>query len=180
MKIVGFAGSTSSTSINRELVKYTLTMFANEEIHLLDLNDYSLPMFSVDEEKKGYPQEVYDFLKVIADADAVICSLAEHNRNFTTAFKNLFDWASRIELKAFQNKPMLLMATSPGSYGGGNVLELAQKHLPALGANIKGVFSLPKFGENFDLASGSISNSEWKEKHLEIIDLFKKEINSCS
>lgn len=54
MKILAFAGSTSSTSINRELVKFVLKSFQDDEINLIDLNDYSMPVFSVDLEKKGF------------------------------------------------------------------------------------------------------------------------------
>lgn len=45
MKILAFAGSTSSTSINRELVKFVLKSFQDDEINLIDLNDYSMPVF---------------------------------------------------------------------------------------------------------------------------------------
>lgn len=54
MKILAFAGSTSSTSINRELVKFVLKSFQDDEINLIDLNDYSMPVFSVDLEKRGF------------------------------------------------------------------------------------------------------------------------------
>lgn len=52
MKIVAFAGSNSSTSINKELVKYTLKQFSNDEVILLDLNDFQAPLFSVDQREK--------------------------------------------------------------------------------------------------------------------------------
>ncbi|MBW7676263.1 NADPH-dependent FMN reductase [Chryseobacterium chendengshani] len=157
MKILAFAGSTSSTSINRELVKFVLKSFPQEEIKLIDLNDFSMPVFSVDLEKKGFPDEAHQFLKNIEECDVIICSLAEHNRSYSAAFKNIFDWASRINVKVFQNKPMLLMSTSPGGYGGGNVMNTAKTFFPQFGADVKETFSLPKFYENFDLESGVIN-----------------------
>ncbi|MEY8761588.1 NADPH-dependent FMN reductase [Chryseobacterium tongliaoense] len=163
MKILAFAGSTSSTSINRELVKFVLKSFQDENINLIDLNDFSMPVFSVDLEKKGFPDEAHHFLKVIEDCDVIICSLAEHNRSYSAAFKNVFDWASRINVKVFQNKPMLLMSTSPGGYGGGNVMNTAKTFFPQFGAEIKDTFSLPKFYENFDLESGVINPDMLKE-----------------
>ncbi|SDJ65905.1 NADPH-dependent FMN reductase [Chryseobacterium jejuense] len=172
MKILAFAGSSSSTSINRELVKFVLKDFQEEEINLIDLNDFTMPVFSVDLEKKGFPDEAHHFLKVIEECDVIICSLAEHNRSYSAAFKNLFDWASRINVKVFQNKPMLLMSTSPGGYGGGNVMNTAKTFFPQFAADIKDTFSLPKFYENFDLESGVINPdmlSELKTK----IDNFK-------
>ena len=156
MKIFAFAGSNSSTSINRELVKFVLKSFPDDEINLIDLNDYLMPVFSVDIEKKGFPEEARRFLKNIEDADIIICSLAENNRSYSAAFKNIFDWASRINVKVFQDKPMFLMTTSPGGYGGGNVMAEAAKFFPQFGADIKETFSLPKFYENFDLSNGIV------------------------
>ena len=175
MKILAFAGSTSSTSINRELVKFVLKDFQDEEINLIDLNDFTMPVFSVDLEKKGFPDEAHNFLKQIEECDVIICSLAEHNRSYSSAFKNVFDWSSRINVKVFQNKPMLLLSTSPGGYGGGNVMNTAKTFFPQFAADIKDTFSLPKFYENFDLESGVINPDMLKELK-DKIENFKNEI----
>ncbi|KUJ51184.1 NADPH-dependent FMN reductase [Chryseobacterium sp. JAH] len=175
MKILAFAGSTSSTSINKELVKFVLKSFQQHEINLIDLNDFSMPVFSVDLEKKGFPNQAHDFLNQIKECDVIICSLAEHNRSYSAAFKNIFDWASRINVKVFQNKPMLLMSTSPGGYGGGNVMNTAKTFFPQFAADVKETFSLSKFYENFDLESGIINPELLKELN-EKIENFKNEI----
>jgi NAD(P)H-dependent FMN reductase len=175
MKILAFAGSTSSTSINRELVKFVLKSFKEDEINFIDLNDFSMPVFSVDLEKKGFPDEAHSFLNQIEDCDAIICSLAEHNRSYSAAFKNIFDWASRINVKVFQNKPMLLMSTSPGGYGGGNVMNTAKTFFPQFAADVKETFSLSKFYENFDLESGII-NPEMLKDLNEKIESFKNQM----
>lgn len=177
MKILAFAGSTSSTSINRELVKFVLKDFQNDEINLIDLNDYDMPVFSVDREKKGFPNEAHQFLKQIEECDVIICSLAEHNRSYSAVFKNVFDWASRINVKVFQNKPVFLMSTSPGGYGGGNVMNTAKTFFPQFGADIKETFSLPKFYENFDLETGVI-NPEMLKDLNEKIENFKNQTKS--
>ncbi|KQR92644.1 NADPH-dependent FMN reductase [Chryseobacterium sp. Leaf180] len=172
MKIFAFAGSNSSTSINRELVKFALKSFSEHEINFINLNDFEMPVFSVDREKNGFPEEAKKFLSEIAASDIIICSLAEHNRSYSAAFKNIFDWASRIDVKVFQNKPMLLMSTSPGGYGGGNVMAEAQKFFPMFGADVKETFSLPKFYENFDLENGVI-NPEMLKDLQDKIERFK-------
>lgn len=177
MKILAFAGSTSSTSINRELVKFVLRNFQEDEINLIDLNDFDMPVFSVDCEKKGFPDEAHHFLKVIEECDVIICSLAEHNRSYSAAFKNVFDWSSRINAKVFQNKPMFLMSTSPGGYGGGNVMNTARTFFPNFGADVKETFSLPKFYENFDLESGIINPEILKELKNKI-ENFKHQVNN--
>lgn len=177
MKILAFAGSTSSTSINKELVKFVLKDFQDHEINLINLNDFDMPVFSVDREKKGFPDEAHHFLKVIGESDAIICSLAEHNRSYSAAFKNVFDWASRINVKVFQNKPMFLMSTSPGGYGGGNVMNTAKTFFPQFGADVKETFSLPKFYENFDMETGVIDPEILKDLKDKILN-FKNQIRN--
>ncbi|WP_294231669.1 NAD(P)H-dependent oxidoreductase [uncultured Chryseobacterium sp.] len=177
MKILAFAGSTSSTSINKELVKFVLKDFQDDEINLIDLNDFDMHVFSVDREKKGFPDEAHRFLNAIEECDVIICSLAEHNRSYSAAFKNVFDWASRINVKVFQNKPMFLMSTSPGGYGGGNVMNTAKTFFPNFGADVKETFSLPKFYENFDLESGII-NPEILKELKDKIENFKHQVKN--
>lgn len=161
MKIIAFAGSNSSTSINKKLVAYAASLFKNADVEILDLNDYELPLFSVDREKVlGQPQLAHDFLDKIASANLILLSLAENNGNYSSAFKNHFDWMSRIRNDVFQGKPMFLMATSPGGRGGKSVLDIAQNNLPRYGADIRAVFSLPQFYQNFDVEKGVISNAE--------------------
>lgn len=161
MKIVAFAGSPSSTSINKQLAGYAARLFDVPDTEILDLNDYEMPLFSVDREKViGTHELAVAFLDKIASADVLVVSLAENNGNYSAAFKNLFDWCSRIRKDVFQDKPMLLMATSPGVRGGASVLEIAQHNLPRYGANIKAVFSLPLFGQHFDQAEQRISDAE--------------------
>lgn len=149
-KIVVFAGSNSKHSINKELAAYAASFLMDKEIVVLDLNKYPLPIYGIDEEnEKGIPEKAISFYKEIESADGLILSLAEHNGNFTVAFKNMFDWMSRIEQKLWQNKPMLLMATSPGARGGASALNIAKSGFPYMGGNIISEFSLPKFHENF-------------------------------
>jgi chromate reductase, NAD(P)H dehydrogenase (quinone) len=169
MKITAFAGSSSKSSINLQLAAYAAQQFSNATVSLLDLNDFEMPLFSVDKEAETGPQEKARlFLQKMSEADCIVLSLAEHNGAYSTAFKNILDWVSRIDGKVFQNKPMLLMATSPGGRGGAAVLEAAQKRFPFLGADIKATFSLPSFGQNFKAGEG-IVNEQYREQLLQLI-----------
>lgn len=177
MKIIGFAGSTSSKSINKALVSYTLDKIKETDksisTELVDLNNFELPLFSVDREDEGFPENVQLFIDKIQSADALVVSMAEHNGAYSAAAKNLIDWCSRKELGFFNELPMLLMATSPGSYGGGNVLELAEKRFPKFKADLKCTFKLPSFSDNFNKDIG-IKEKELKEKHDKAIRTFLK------
>jgi len=170
MKIIAFGGSNSKQSINKHLATYAASLFENADVEVLDLNDYAMPLFSVDLEKEVGQHEIAKaFLAKLASADILVVSLAENNNNYSAAFKNLFDWSSRIAKEVFQQKPMLLLATSPGSRGGASVLEIARNALPRYGAEIKGTFSLPAFGANFDLNDNKISNAELDKELKDII-----------
>ena len=168
-KIIAFAGSSSKTSINKQLVTYAANQFENASVEVLDLNDYEMPVFSVDKEKEnGIHKLATDFYEKIGSADLIVISFAEHNGNYATAFKNVLDWTSRINAKTFQEKEMLLLATSPGARGGSSVLDIATKRFPFQGGIVKGSFSLPSFNDNFDTEKG-ITNEELKKQLLDII-----------
>lgn len=170
MKIIAFGASPSKNSINKKLAIYAASLFENAEVEVLDLNYFQMPIFTVDIEKEiGQHELAKAFLGKIATADILVVSLAENNSNYSAAFKNIFDWCSRITGKVFQEKPMLLMATSPGGRGGASVLEIAKKAFPRYGADIKATFSLPSFDANFDVEKGKISNPELDTLLREII-----------
>ena len=104
-KIIAFGASNSKKSINKQLATYAAGLFTNATTEVLDLNDFPVPTYSIDIEKEeGFPQAVHAFLNKIAEADLLVISMAEHNGNYTAAFKSLFDWMSRINVKLFQGK----------------------------------------------------------------------------
>lgn len=169
-KIIAFGASSSKNSINKKLATYTANLFENAAVEILDLIDYEMPIYSVDKEKdNGIHELAHYFYTKIGSADIVIISFAEHNGSYSSAFKNILDWASRINSKTFQEKPMLLLATSPGPRGGATVLEIAKSRFPFQGGIIKGSFSLPSFNANFDEEKGIVS-PDLKSKLLEIVN----------
>ncbi len=90
----------------------------------------------------------------IAESEAIIISFAEHNGSYSAAYKNLFDWCSRINPKVFQNKPVVMLVTSPGPGGAGRVLA-ATTSAPYFDADLKGSLSIPSFYDNSPFGSDS-------------------------
>ena len=149
-KIIAIGGSNSKNSINKVFASYTANKVKDAETIVVDLNDFDLPIYSIDLElKSGLPENATKLFNLIRSADGLIISLAEYNGSYTTAFKNVFDWMSRVNQKVWSDVPMLLMATSPGGRGGLGVLAAAKSAFPHLGGNIVGEFSLPSFYDNF-------------------------------
>ncbi|MEZ9564874.1 NADPH-dependent FMN reductase [Vibrio artabrorum] len=159
MKVIAFGASTSSTSINKTLATYAANLIEGADVKVLDINDYNVPMFSEDIEKEiGQAEGAQAFLSDLAEADAFVISFAEHNGHYPAAYKNLFDWATRIERSVFGEKPAVYLATSPGPGGAQTVLGTAAGSAPYFGGNVQASVSVPSFYDNFDFASGSISN----------------------
>lgn len=164
-KVITIAGSNSQNSINKILIEYATTLLENVEILTIDLNDYILPIYGVDfEAENGIPTAIKRLDEIIESADAFIISLAEHNGSYAAAFKNIIDWLSRLDMKIWKEKPMLLMATSPGGRGGATILQSASSYFPFLGAKIIETYSLPAFYDNFK--EGEIVEENYKRELL--------------
>jgi len=170
MKVLAFGASTSSQSINRQLANFAASQIPGANVTELDLRSLDLPIYSADEEEaNGPPADAQKFVDAISAHDAIVVSLAEHNGSYTAAFKNLYDWASRIEQKVWAGKPMLLLSTSPGGRGGATVMETAQEKFPRMGADIRASLSLPSFHDNFDPQKG-ITDEDFATKLQKAIE----------
>tara|TARA_B110000014_G_scaffold236071_1_gene201067 strand:+ start:2452 stop:2976 length:525 start_codon:yes stop_codon:yes gene_type:complete len=170
MKILAFGASNSENSINQMFAGYTAKQFTNAEVEMLHIDDYEMPLFSMKrEEALGNPDLSKKFFAKIGEADLIIISFAEHNGIYTAAYKNLFDWTSRIEGKVFQNKNMIFLSTSPGPGGAANVLAAATKSAPYFAGNVKASISLPSFYKGFDIENNEVTNEEVKQKIQEAI-----------
>ena len=155
--IVAFGASNSSQSINKKLANFTAHQLEDVEVNLLDLNDFEMPIYSADREKEsGIPDLALSFKKHLENSDGIIISFAEHNGAYSAAFKNIFDWISRIGKDVWANKPMFLMATSPGGRGGQTVLDIAVNKLKFMNQNSQVSFSLPFFQKNFSEEEGIV------------------------
>jgi len=161
MKILAFAASSSSNSINKKLVTYAASLINDAEIEILDINDYEMPLFSEDREKElGQPDAAKRFFNKIGSADALLISFAEHNGSYTAAYKNLYDWTSRIDPKVYQGKSMVMLSTSPGPGGASSVLALAKTSAPFGGGDVKADLSLARFYDIFDTDEGRLIKAE--------------------
>lgn len=174
-QIIAFAGSNSKNSINKKLAVYAASLVENVEVTVLDLNDFTLPLYGIDYEvAHGIPENAHAFLKHIKSSDGIILSLAEHNGAYATVFKNIFDWMSRIDGKLWSEKPMLLMASSPGARGGATVLEIAKGRFKYMGGNIVADFSLPSFNDNF--SDGKMINEELNNTLMAKVSFFESQL----
>lgn len=179
MKIIAFGASSSKNSINKQLVSFATHYFADQNVEILDLNDFEMPIYSTDKEiENGIPQLAIDFADKISQANFIMISFAEHNSAYSTAFKNIFDWTSRIHPRVmWKDKDMFIMSTSKGPRGGMSVLSMAAARLPRDGAKVLETFSLPNNSENFDEHLGIINEElleEFESKMIKIKSIIKR------
>lgn len=169
--ILTFGGSNSKNSISRSLAIYLGKMMKGYHLENIDLNDYELPLFSVDREKEfGFPDNALKLNDKLTQTDGLIIVLAEHNGAYSAVFKNMFDWLSRIDNEVWKQKPMLLLSTSTGVRGGQSVLEIARSRFPRNGGNIVGSMPFPSYNENF--RNGEIVNTELKSEVIALLNNF--------
>ena len=173
--IIVIGGSNSKKSINKTLATYAGEQLDEVVLTIVDLNEFKLPLYGIDlETEEGIHEEAKRLSGIFDWADGFVVSLAEHNGAYSVAFKNAFDWLSRINGKVWREKPVLLLATSPGGRGGQTVLQIAASSFPHLGAKVTGSMSFPSFFDNFK--DGEVVNPELKASLAKEIANFQKEI----
>lgn len=177
-KILCFAGSNSSKSINHKLVSFAASQIAAHEVKLIKLADFPLEMYSEDlEREKGFSVALQLLNNEIKAADALIVSVNEHNSNPSAFFKNIIDWLSRLDRSFLENKKILLMSTSNGKRGGMSSLEIIKNTLPRFKAEIIESFSFPSFSENFSTEENKIINEVLALGFTDVLQNFEHQIS---
>jgi len=166
MKILAFGASNHSASINAELVRFvaerlTAEIAPNSSTEIVDLNDFEMPIYSIDRQRENgvHPLAKKLFAKIGA-ADALIISFPEYNGSYTSAWKNIYDWMSRIDMKVYQGKPLLALAATPGPRAGAGVLQMVENSAPFFGADLRGIIGVDVWGEAYDPKAGALTRDD--------------------
>ena len=157
-KILAFAGSNNSKSINYQLVEFTASLIDNAAVKILDIRSWDIPIYSIDMDPDQTPDKITELITLIQEHDGFIIASPEHNGGTPAFFKNILDWLSRRAKSIFGDKPVLLMSTSPGGKGGATNLQFLNHTLPYQGAKIAATFSLPAFFDN--MKDGKLSGDQ--------------------
>lgn len=149
-KILAFAGSNSSTSINHQLLKY-IQKHHLSDLHLIELRSFDVPMYSMDVEKHtGIPQTIKNLYEEIQNAALLLVSTSEHNGSYTSYFKSTLDWLSRYNRDFVKEKKVFICGTSTGRGGAQGSIESSKKIFERLGGEVVATYSLPSFGHSFE------------------------------
>ena len=170
-RILAIGTTNHKISINKQLVDFASSLLNESECERIDMIPYDLPIFSADRhDEEGVPEQAMGFREMMSEYDGFIVSLAEHNGAYTAVFKNLIDWISVLEGKVWQQKPVLLLSTSPGPRGASTILGIAENYFPHMGARVTGSFSLASFHDTFDEKEGITDNEKLAELKQKIAE----------
>jgi NAD(P)H-dependent FMN reductase len=167
-KIIAFAGSNSSKSINHQLIQSVAKMAEEVEVEIISLRDYDAPIFGVDlEELEGFPETMKSLFDTFSSADGFIVSTPEHNGFMPAVLKNTHDWLSRMGRKVYNDKPAVFLSSSPGGRGGSSALGQMLSIMPHQGAQVIGGHSVGSFYDKFK--DGDLIEGEDKEAIKELV-----------
>ena len=175
MKILLFAGSLRSASLNKKVVRLTDKILKNNpevESIVVDLQPLQIPVYDGDIEAIGIPQGVQVLAAHIAACDAIIISSPEYNGSMSSPLKNTIDWISRVKPMPLAGKPVLMLGASPGAFGATHGLAHARQPLENLGnflypQSMGFMHADSAFEENGDLKDPALS-----EKLTKLLNTF--------
>lgn len=96
-----------------------------------------IPPYDADDDVAPEPVAVEAFRELVRGVDAVFFATPEYNSSVPGALKNALDWASRpVATNAFRNKPVAVIGSSAGAFGGVWAAAELRKVLGAMGARV--------------------------------------------
>lgn len=159
VKVLAFAGSLRSGSLNRKLAKIAAegAEAAGAEVTFIDLKDYPLPVYDGDlEAEQGLPANARRLKDLFIAHHGLLIASPEYNSSITAALKNTLDWISRQDgaesgLLPYEGKVAGLLSASPGNLGGLRSQETTRQILVQLGTLVVSRrLAVPRAHEAFD------------------------------
>jgi chromate reductase len=111
-----------------------------------------IPHYDNDDDVVPGPEPVESFRELVRDADAVFFATPEYNSSIPGSLKNALDWGSRpLATNAFRNKPVAVISSSAGAFGGVWAAAELRKVLAAMGARVTDAeLSVGHVGDKFE------------------------------
>ena len=153
MKILAISGSLRSGSHNTDLLQAAAAVAPDGiDVALYD-GLKEIPPYDADDDFPGaQPAPVRRFKEALADADAVVIATPEYNSSIPGVLKNALDWASRpLAESPVLNKPVAVLSSSTGMFGGVWAAADTRKVLGALGARtLEDTVAVPKADQRLE------------------------------
>jgi len=149
MKILAISGSLRQGSHNTDLLRGAAAAAPDD----VDIELYhglkDIPPYDADDDLPGAVQHFKDALD---SADAILISTPEYNSSIPGVLKNALDWASRPLVESpVRNKPVAVLSSSTGMFGGVWAAAEARKVMGALGARtLEETVAVPKADQRLE------------------------------
>jgi chromate reductase, NAD(P)H dehydrogenase (quinone) len=159
VKILAFAGSLREHALSKRVVKTAIkgAERAGAEVAYIDLRDYPMPIYNLDDhEKNGFDEHALRLQGLFTQHDGFLIASPEYNGSLPAALKNAIDWLSRPSdvyprSAVFAGKFAAIMASSPGSLGGVRSLAHLRGVLISVSVNVlPQEIAVPFAEEKFD------------------------------
>ena len=152
MRVLAIPGSLRNDSYNAKLLYNAAELFPEDVVLDLWGGLKNVPPYDEDDDGVDAPDAVAELRDAIARADAVLIATPEYNHSIPGQLKNAFDWVSRpIATNPMRNKPVAVIGTSTGAFGGVWAQAELRKVIAALGARVLEVeLAVPHAQEHFD------------------------------
>lgn len=141
MTLMMFAGSLSSNSLNKKLIRLAArqveALGLKADLH--DMDEFDLPLYRADLDIDKKPANVEKFVNLMNSSQGMILSSPTYNFSVPGPLKNLIDWVSRVRPMPWKGRQILLLSASTSIVGGRD--GLWQLRIPLTGC---GAFVFPQ------------------------------------
>jgi chromate reductase len=137
MRVLAISGSLRDASNSTALLR-ALREEAPEGVEVILWDGLkSIPPYDQDDDIIPAPAPAATFRELVREVDAVFFATPEYNSSIPGALKNALDWGSRpLATNAFRNKPVAVISSSAGAFGGVWAAAELRKVLGAMGARV--------------------------------------------
>jgi chromate reductase len=177
MKVLAISGSLRGDSNNTALLR-ALRGEAPSGVEVEIWHGLKeIPPYDQDDDVVPGPEAVEAFRQLVRDSDAVFFATPEYNSSVPGALKNALDWGSRpLATNAFHNKPVAVIGSSAGAFGGVWAAAELRKVLGAMGARVADAeLAVGHAGEKFD-DEGRLADEDVRQGLRDALDSLLAEI----
>jgi len=179
VRVLGISGSLRRDSHNRRLLLEAAELLPPGTEFELYTELKTVPPYDEDDDGEEADPVVERLRDAVARADAILIATPEYNSSIPGQLKNAIDWASRPRGAAsLMNKPVAVIGTSTGSFGGVWAQAELRKVLRTAGARVVDVeLAVPRahvrLGED-----GMLLDDELRERAQVLLDELLAEVRT--
>jgi chromate reductase len=178
MRVLAISGSLRAGSNNTALLR-ALREEAPEGVDVELWNGLrEIPPYDGDLDVVPGPAQVEAFRELIREVDAVFFATPEYNSSVPGALKNALDWASRpVATNSFRNKPVAVISSSAGAFGGVWAGAELRKVLGAMGGRVaEAELAVGHAHEKFD-DEGHLADDDVRQGLREALETLVAEVS---